>query len=278
MTISYLQSILIGLVSGLADFLPVSGDAHRLVVGNLVGLPLVPPVFCLFLHLGALAALVISCRNDIYKLRRERAIAQIPPRRRKRRPDFQTILTVRMLETAVIPMLLLMLFRLKLAKYANSLVVLSVMLVINGIILFLPTFYAKGNKDARNLTRFDGVLLGIMGAASAIPGLSRTGAMISAAEMRGVSRSYGMRFTLLLCIPGLIADCALDLVGIFTGESAGIVGGFVPYILGGIAAGIGSYLAIRLMRFLSVKLGFARFSFYNWGAALLCLILYLTAS
>ena len=76
MTISYLQSILIGLVSGLADFLPVSGDAHRLVVGNLVGLPLVPPAFCLFLHLGALAALVISCRNDIFKLRRERAIAQ----------------------------------------------------------------------------------------------------------------------------------------------------------------------------------------------------------
>ena len=273
---SWLRTVLYGFLSGLAEFLPVSSQAHQTLAGAVFGLPESAPLRQFLIRAACLAALWATCSRDIAKLQRDLRLAKIPRRRRTRPIDTRSIATVRLLIMAVVPMLIGMLFYQRAQLWINTLPALCVTLLINGVLLFIPQYARSGNKDGRMLSRFDGVLLGLSGALSVFPGISRMSSLHFTGSMRGADRGYTIQFALLLSVPALIVMLIYDIIAVFSGIEALSFLIILTYLLSMVAAYFGSKLAISAVRSMAIKSGFSGFAYYCWGMALISVILYLT--
>lgn len=277
MDFTWLHGLLYGFLCGFSQFLPVSAEAHRVLFFQLTGIKDEGSFVRLAVHLAALLALLTSCWPQLSRMRREKRLAAILPRRRKRQPDKKTLLDIKLIRTAAVP-LLLSLIGMPMAEQVIGIRywLVAAVLVINGIVLYSPQFMPGANKDSRMLSAWDAVLIGLSGALSVIPGLSRVGMMISVGTMRGADRRYILEIALLLCIPLMIALCLMDFFSF--GFSGMAVSGalLLSAVAAAAAAFAGSLLMIHFLRFLSVSAGFSGFAYYSWGLALFIFILYLT--
>ena len=266
---NWIESLLYGLVSGFAEFLPVSSAAHQILMSKLFGSEGSNNLQNLLVHLAGLAVLCYSCRSLLQEMN-NRPVAVRSGRRTVRKPP-----DIRLVRTAAIPLLLGFLLYPKANSLVQSLVLPTVFFVVNGIILFIPSRMMSGNKDARGMSAFDSILIGISGALAVLPGISRVGSMISVAVARGADRQHALNWTLLLSVPALIVLIGFDLFGMFFGGGIAVGVSILGYILSTAGAAVGGYFGIMLMRFLAVKAGFSGFAYYSWGAALFSFILYL---
>lgn len=271
----WLHSLFFGLIAGFSEFLPVSAEAHRVLFKRLTGTGAEVGGFALICHISILLALLLSCRPQMEKIRREQRIASVPKRRRKRQPDPAVLLDVRVLKTAGVPMLLSFVPYLFLAGQGERLWLLAIILAVNGIILYIPRVRKSGNKDSRTMSALDSVLFGLGSALAALPGFSRLGCGVSTLQLSGADRQYALELTLLLSVPALVLLIGLDVYAVITAAAVLSFRLILHYILAALAAFAGAYLAITLMRFLAVNTGFYGFSYYCWGVALLTLFLYL---
>ncbi len=269
----WFESILFGLISGLTEFLPVSAQAHEALMLKMFGAT-ATPLLRLVIHGAALLALYQSCAELISAMFREQRLLRIPPRRRKRQPDPVKILDMRLLRTASIVLALGFLAYSRLSQWQFNLQFIAAVLVVNGILLYIPMHMATGNKDSRSMSQLDAVLLGLAGALAMVPGISRIGMVTSAGIARGADREQALRWSLLLCIPALVILIGIDVYGIIAGGLGTVA--IVQTVLAAVAAYGGAYSGIRLMRFMAVRAGFSSFAYYCWGAALFSFIMYLT--
>lgn len=275
MNISWLESILYGLLSGFAEFVPISAQAHGAVMRWMFGVESVA-LMDLSIHAAMLISLLMALRPQLRHLGREQKLMQLPKRRRKRQPDQKALMDLRLLKTAAVPMLLCYLIYPITIKLGEHFLWLVVFLILNGIMLYLPRLLPSGNKDSRMLTPLDAILLGIVSGASILPGISRLGVCASVAQARGADRQYALDMAFFLSVPALAALVVIDSLYLILAGTAGISFVFIlKALLAALAAYIGAYLAIILMRFLAVKAGFYAFANYSWGAALFVFILYL---
>ena len=153
---------------------------------------------------------------------------------------------------------------------------IALFFVINGVVVFIPEYIRQSNKNAGQMGFIDSLLLGFSSAVCALPGMSRLGTGTSVALFRGADKKNAFNWLLLLTIPAMAFMILFDIVSIFTVGLATIsIWLFIGYILALAAAFTGSYIAITLMRFLSVNSGFSGFAFYSWGAAAFTFVLYL---
>lgn len=275
MDMGWLESLLYGLLSGFTEFVPVSSQAHGLILRRLFGCG-ESHFLNLMIHFGMLISLWGTVHPQMDRLRRERRLASIPKRRRKRQPDAIALMDDRLLRTAAVPMLLMFLAFTAMDKVSGDLLRISVLFILNGIILYVPRLRPSGNKDSRMLTPFDGVIFGLASGFGILPGFSRMGAYMSVASLRGADRQHSLGMALILGIPALAAMLVMDLVWLIL---AGFAGFSLILVLKGIlaaaAAYIGTWFGITFVRFLSVKKGYSVFAYYCWGAALFVFILYL---
>ena len=272
---NFFHSLAFGVICGFGEFLPVSAEAHRRFFALFTGAGAEIAGFRLAGHIGALLALLLCCHPQLQKQRREQRLAAVPPRRRKRQPDMRTILDIRVLRTAAVPMLV------GFAAYLffppeGYLWLLAALLALNGVLLYIPQVRRIGNKDSQHMSALESVLFGLGSALGAIPGISRIGSGTSTLQLTGVDRQAALELSLLLSVPALIALTGLDVYALFTVAGSFSLAYFFQYILVAAAAAGSAYLGIVLVRFLSVHEGFSGFSYYCWGAALLMFILYLT--
>lgn len=272
MELNWLESLIYGLLSGFAEFLPISSEAHRELFLKLVGAG-DDPVSRLAVHLGALLAVIICCATYISKLNRERRIAAIPKKRRKRQPDLRTILDLKVLRTAGIPVVLWFAAYPFAWDQGQRLWILALALILNGILLYVPQHYPIGNKDSLNLSASDSLLIGFVSGIGVFPGISRMGGALSAAQLRGADTRFSLDISFLLFIPAAIGLVFFDFYGIFTGGATSFH--FFQFLTAAAASFGGGCCGIYFMRFLAVKSGFSGFAFYSWGAALLAMLLYL---
>ena len=199
---SVFESILYGVISGLAEFLPVSVQGHQAVLMRLFGLDVREPLRDLLVHVASLAAVLYSCRNMIARLRREQAI--VSRSRRKRTYDFNGIYDLRLVKAAAIPMMILLIAYRQTARLEGKPLALSIIFLVNGIVLLVPEYLRQANKNSRAMSGFDGILMGIFSGLSFIPGLSRIGCGMGIMSVRGSDRTHALNWVLLLCIPALI--------------------------------------------------------------------------
>ena len=271
----FLFKLILSLVSGFTAFLGVDTAPHQMLFAHFSGQGQLDPVMTLCLRFGALMALIVACWGRISRLLRERRIALRLRRRHKRQSDPVALLDLQLIKTAVIPLLISVLFYRRAGELVANILTLSLTLVLNGILLFIPRLISSGNKDGRSVSRLDAIIIGLGGALAVIPGFSPVGGMLTASAIRGLDRTYAMDIALLLCIPLLAALLIFDVFAVIAARAfVSLITGLVYLLFTAVSFG-GAWLGILMMRYLSQKIGFAGFAYYSWGFALFTFILYL---
>lgn len=275
MNTSWFQSLVMGFVSGLAELLPISAEAHLGILCTLFGIESADGILRFGIHLACLIVLLRVNREQIDHLRRTNQLMNVPTRRRKTNLDQRAVYTIRLFRSATVLVVIGKIFADPLSFIARNPAYLAITLLINGVLLYIPGFLPAGNKDSRNMPRLDGILMGLGAGLSVIPGLSLVGASLSLGTARGVDRRFALDFAWLLLIPGLAMDLIVDLVAI--AEQAPVFNAMVVIstILGAVAAAFGAWLAMILMKVLSQRTGFTGFAYYSWGMALFSFVLFL---
>ena len=271
-----IQSLLFGLVSGLSDVMPVSSQAHKAILLKLFGENGEDPLLRLFIHVAILAALYYCSSSHIQRIVRQLRLSRIPKKKRKRPLDVSTLMEFRLLRMMVVPAVFSLLLYNHTTPWGIKLNVTAIFLLLNGVILFLPNMLATGNKDARSMSAFEGMLIGFGGGLSILPGVSSVGAANAVASVCGAERTFALNLTYLMHMVLTLGLIAFDVAAVFaTGMSSLTFARLVTYLIASAAAFGGAFYGIRAMRLLAVNIGFSIFAFYSFGAALLSFVLYL---
>ncbi len=278
MNLNWLQSLVYGLVAGLTDILPVSAQAHEVLLLKLFGISGGMEAMNLMIHFGIFAALYFSSQNQIVKINRARALARVPKRRRRRPLDEKSLMDFSLLKTMLLPAAVGILLYRQAMKLQSNLPLIAGALFLNGIALYVPQFLPGSNRDSRMLSRVEGLLMGIGGGMGVIPGFSSLGLAASIGAVCGVEGRFGLNMTLLMNMGitlGLIVHDGISLGQGGTGGMSFMI--LLRCLAAGIVAFAAAMIAIRLMRSLAKEHGFALFGFYCMGLSLFIFILNLLA-
>lgn len=273
MELGWFESFIYGVISGISEFLPISSEAHRAIYLRLIG-DADHALLRLMTHMGALLALLISCWPMISKLNRERSIAAVNKKRRKRAPDTKSLTDIRFTRIASLALVIVFILYSAVYDLHERLWILAGFLIVNGILLYIPQFLPAGNKDSRSLSSLDSILIGLSGGLGVVPGLSRVGLSTSTGLLRGADKRYALDAALLLSIPALIVLLIIDFFGIFSAAGVTFLG-VLSCFTAGITSFFSAFFGIYIMRFLAVRVGFSGFAYYSWGLSLFSFILYL---
>ena len=278
MELSWLESCIYGLFSGLLDILPVSAQAHSLLLLKFFGVKASSDVLNLLIHLSVFTALYYSTQKHWVRMKRARALARIPQRKRKRPLDVRSMMDFSMLKTMLVPALIGVFLRQYTEDLHTKQILIALFLFVNGVILYAPQFFPTGNRDSRTLSRVEGLLMGLGGMFSAIPGISAIGATTAIGSVCGVDRTYGLNMALMMNMGITFGLIIYDVLGILTnGFGSFSFGILIQYLLSAAAAFGGAMFGIKWMRRLASGHGFSVFGVYCWGLALFTFILNLIA-
>ena len=272
---TYVTSFLLGLVQGVAEFLPISSSGHLAIAQNLLGLEgagSVPEFFDVLLHLGTLIAvfaaywkdicdMVVELFRGIGDLAHRSTPSPVPPARR----------LILLIIVGTLPLFAVLPIRKSVQGLADNMVFVGAALIVTGFLLFLCDRVRKGRKTERSATWLDALLVGVGQAVATLPGVSRSGMTITAGCFVGYERKFAVRFSFLLSIPAVLGA---NILSIKDAVQAGIVGAEVPMYLVGVAvAAVTGYLCIRLLKYIADKGRFGAFAYYCWAVGVLTLVL-----
>lgn len=270
---NWFACIIYGLAMGFVEFIPVSSGAQGQILQEIFGATKPDPVRDLVVHIFSLSAFFFVWRNPLETFRQDRRMIQRGTRSNNQM--YRGNADSRFVRSAVLPMLICMV----LALYFNGnrgLPSTAILLLLGGVVLYIPERLLQGNKSARSMSALDAVLIGVASALGAIPGLSRIGMGISVSIMRGADRKHALNWAYLLSVSALILMTLGDLFNLIASPSGiFLCTGFGGYLLMAIFSFAGAYLSVFTMRNVIVHRGLHAFAYYSWGAALFAFILYL---
>ncbi len=273
---SFFENMIYGLISGLAEFLPISSQAHEVLLLELLGIDRIPAIARLLNHLAMALALYTCCSGTLRSLYKELELSQRPRRRRSRDPIKRSIYDIALIRTAFYPLALGYFCYPYTTRIQDDIQWVALFLVINGIVLLVPPYIRSGNKDSLSMTRLDATVLGVAAGFSVIPGVSRMATFTAVGSIRGADRQQTLHWALLITIPALAFMLGFDIRDmILQGIGVAGIGEMVCCLIGAGFAYLGATFAIQIMRFLSVNTGYSGFSYYCWGLALFTFVLYL---
>lgn len=274
---NWIQSVMMGFISGLSEPMPVSAEAHRSLLRHFFDMPHLEPLFLLACHVAVLIVMLSAGHLELRRLWRTARILRTPQRQRTGHPSLNQAGTLRLLRSAALPVIIGRLLSGHLQPVTDRLWLLAAPLFLSGVLLWLPTHIRTANKDGRHLSAADGLLFGLAALAGAVPGISLVGAVLAMASIRGTQRQYAVRFAWLLLTLNLTTAVVTDLLLFIRSGASFAVPALLLAGIGGAAAALGSWLAIHLIRSRTRPgaNGINGFCFYNWGMALLCLVLFL---
>lgn len=275
---NWLQSVLYGFLTGASDVLPVSSRAHGILLLKIFGTTIDGNLMQLFLHLAAMLAIYMSSRPTITRIRRALALKRIPKRKRRRPLDTKSLMDFRLLRTTAVPIVLAYLFYDKLFSLGSNMMLVAFFLLLNGLIIYIPRFLPTGNKDARTMSRVEGLLIGLGGALSIFPGISAMGAMLSVSSVCGVDKEYSLGNALLETMLILLCVSVNDILRIAsTGLKDVTFQMVLVCLVTALAAFVGTLLGMKLLKTIAKNGDFSIFFFYCLGLALFTFFLNLIA-
>ena len=272
---SYLTAVLLGLVQGVTEFLPVSSSGHLAIAEqllNLQGASNVPEFFDVLLHLGTLVAVFIAYWDDIRDmiveffagigdLAHHSTPNPVPPARR----------LILLIIVGTLPLFVMVPFRRFFSSLGDNMYFIGGALIVTGILLFVSDRVHHGRKTEKTATLLDALLVGLGQAVALCPGISRSGMTITTGCFAGFERRFAVRFAFLLSIPAVIGANILSLKDAI---EAGIDWASVPaYLVGVAVAAVSGYACIRLLRYIAEKGRFGAFAYYCWAVGALTLVL-----
>lgn len=279
MELGFFENLILGLISGFTEVLPVSAQAHRLVILKMLGVNGDSAVFRLMMHLAAAGALYFYCKGHIVRMMRARRLARVPKNRRKRPLDTEALMDFRFLLFTLIPVILGLVLNGKLAFLRKNLLYTAGLMLLNGIMLYIPQYLPGSNKQSGSLSRVDSLYFGLGGVLGLLPGVSGVGSAVSIGTVRGMDPVKALNFALLMNIPVNLGLALLDLLELLSAGAGSLAFSALIFSLcAGAAAFAGIILAINLLKKVTANIGYSIFAFYCWGAALLTFMLYLAAA
>jgi len=245
---SLLEAIVLGIVQGLTEFLPISSTAHLRIVPALVGWEDPGAAFTAVTQLGTMAAVLLFFRHDLARIARTWGGSL-------RRPELRGELDARLgwyILLGTIPIGICGLaFKDQIESGARDLYVIGVALIVLGLVLAVAERTASHDRPMESISKRDGVAMGIAQAMALVPGVSRSGATITAGLFLGLERPAAARFSFLLSVPAVVLSGLLELGSIFSGEEGGRTGPG-DLIVATLLAFVVGYVSIAfLLRFLA---------------------------
>ena len=274
MDLNWLKSLLFGLVSGLTDILPVSAQAHRMLLLKFFGVNKTTDLLALLIHLSVFTALYLSSRGQFVKMNRARALARVPKRKRKRPLDIRSMMDWSLVKTMLVPTVLGLLLYRYVRDMQTNLLTIAGFLFLNGVILYVPQFLPSSNKDSRTLSRLEGFAMGCGCAVSILPGISTVGTVVSIGSVCGVERVYSLNMAFIIKLFLMAGLMVYDVLGIISGGLEALSFAIAArYLLTALLSFCAAMGGIRLTRRLAADHGFSLFGVYCWGVALFIFIL-----
>lgn len=271
---SYLSAVILGLVQGVAEFLPISSSGHLAILQKFFRLADVEHdhmFFDVLLHLGTLIAVFAAYRRDIGDLLREFfRMLHLQPVPRHQKPDYPKRRMILMLILATLPLVLVLPVKDYVEGLYTNTFFIAGALVVTGGLLFLSDRFSRGSKDEKSIRVSDALFVGCAQAIAVVPGLSRSGTTIAAGMNRGFNRSFAVKFSFLLSIPAVLGANLLSFVD---AVQSGFDSSLLPvYLVGVLVAMVSGYASIILLRYIAGKGRFGGFAYYCWGAAIITLV------
>lgn len=272
---TYLFSVLMGMLQGVAEFLPISSSGHLALFQHFFGVENYEETqmfFTVLLHLGTLISVCVYYWRDVIDMIREffLGIRDLTVRRGGGAPPPPTRRLVMMIIVATLPLFAILPVKGLVEDAMSNVTFVSVALLATGFILFFSDRMARGRKNARNATVADALLVGCAQAVGTLPGISRSGITISAGLLRGFDRTFAVRFSFLMSLPAVLGANILSLKDAL---EAGVDLEMLPiYLVGMVVSGVVGYFAIRLVNLLADKGKFGNFAYYCWVVGLGSLI------
>lgn len=275
---TFLSSIILGLIQGITEFLPISSSGHLAIAEHLLGMGgsvKIPGFFDVLLHLGTLMAVFVAYWSDIREMILEffRGISDLahhstpnppPPARRL----ILLIIVGTLPLFAVLPVMDLV------EGLGDNMYFVAGALLVTGVLLFASDRVHKGHKNERSATLKDILVIGIGQAIATCPGISRSGTTITAGCLVGLDRRFAVRYSFLMSIPAILGANILSIVDVV--KEGGIIVSEIPMYLVGVAvAAVSGYFCIRLLKMIAEKGKFGFFAYYCWAVGALTLILQL---
>lgn len=270
------ENIIYGFISGITEFLPVSSRAHQTLLRYILGMDSRNFLQEFLVHIGLLLSIIIGCREFLLRLRREQRALSARRYKKNRSLDPKSYYDIRLLKTAAFPLIIGLCLSFLTIKSNDNLMSIIAFLLLNGVVLLIADHVQHGNRDSRTMTGLDGIIMGILGSLSVFPGISRTGIISAYATLRGADFDNVTNWAFVLGIPAIVFLICFDIVGLIT-IGAGIISFsvLIGYILAGISAFCGGYIAISALKAILNHAGFSQFAYYSFGTAFLTFIIYL---
>ena len=245
---SLLEAIVLGIVQGLTEFLPISSTAHLRIVPAFAGWEDPGAAFTAVTQLGTMAAVLLYFRADLARIAR----AWI---RSLRDPVVRRSLDARLgwyILLGTIPIGVFGLaFKDQIETGARDLYLIGCTLILLGLLLLVAERVATHDRPLEKITRRDGIVIGFAQALALIPGVSRSGATLTAGLFMGLDRTSAARFSFLLSVPAVVLSGAVEFGSIVSGEEGDHVG-LGALFVATLLAFVAGYASIAfLLRFLS---------------------------
>lgn len=254
---SLLEGIILGIIQGFSEFLPVSSSGHLVMLEQIFGINEGSLTFGIAVHIATLVAVIIFFWKDIIEIIKK-PFSKLP-----------LLIVVGTLPTIAISLLLRPVFE---SSYENG-ATLGIGFIFTGLVLILFDKERKNTKNLEKTSWLDAIFIGIGQGIAIFPAVSRSGLTIASSLARGMKREFAVRFSFLMSIPAILGAFTLDAVGIAKNGGETILNiGILPILAGMIAAGVCGYFAIRFMVKLVTKGGLKKFSYYVIPLGMLILI------
>jgi undecaprenyl-diphosphatase len=271
------MSLFLGIVQGVAEFLPISSSGHLSILQNLLRIGNEEQSHLLFdalLHFGTMISICIVYRQELRDMIRDRrrflkgGKADTAEEAERFSPSVRTVFLI---VVALLPLLIFVPFISSIELLFYRTMFIGFALIITGFILFVSDRTSPGRKNERTVTIRDALMIGAAQALALIPGLSRSGTTISVGIARGLDREFAVRFSLLLSLPAVFGASIISLV---SAVKTGIDWSLVPvYLVGLVVAAVTGYFAIRVLNKMSAKGKFGKFAYYCWAVGGLTIFL-----
>ncbi len=271
---TYLQAVILGLVQGLAEFLPISSSGHLALLENFFGISENSMLFLtVMLHFGTLIAVFVVFWKDVWELLQElvltiKDLCTGKGLRLNERPirKLGVMIIVACIPTALIGVLFGDIFE---GLYSKP-IGIACMLIITGLLLIAAETWGGGNRNIDNLNFRNSIFIGIVQGIAIIPGISRSGSTLFASLLCKLDREFAVKYVFLISIPTILGSLILELPdGIKSGVTASEWG---PVIVGVIVAFLSGLFAVKVMLKVVSNRKLKYFSYYLFAIALVVII------
>ncbi len=274
-----LYAVILGLVQGIAEFLPISSSGHLSLFENLLGIGGLAALeenalFNVLLHLATLVAVVIAYWKDVRGMVVEffRMIAgKSRAKDAHTKPDIPMRRQLLMMIIATLPLALVLPVHKKVEMLGAYPWVIGIMLVLTGFMLFISDRMPRGTKNEKNMTVADALVIGLCQAVATIPGLSRSGTTITAGMSRRLERPFAVKFSFLISLLSVAGAVLLKLIDVI--KDGADLSMLPSYLVGMVIAGVVGYASIRFLQKIVSRGRFGGFAWYCWIVGALAIVI-----